>query len=40
LHSHYLSFAHPVTGDILAFNSPLPLDLAQILEEIKKYKLE
>lgn len=30
LHSHRLSFAHPITGKTLTFSAPLPDDMAQI----------
>ncbi len=31
LHSHALSFRHPVTGEELSFTSPLPADMAALL---------
>lgn len=33
LHSHRLSFAHPITGETLTFSAPLPNDMAQIFKE-------
>ncbi len=33
LHSAYLSFVHPVTGERLAFESPLPPELRRLLGE-------
>ncbi len=33
LHSAYLSFVHPVTGERLAFESPLPTELRRLLGE-------
>jgi 23S rRNA pseudouridine1911/1915/1917 synthase len=32
LHAAYLAFAHPVTGEELAFDAPLPADLADFLQ--------
>ena len=32
LHSHRLSFTHPITGETLTFSAPLPNDMAQIFE--------
>jgi 23S rRNA pseudouridine1911/1915/1917 synthase len=34
LHAHQLAFAHPITGEPLAFEEPLPADLEQVLEEL------
>jgi 23S rRNA pseudouridine1911/1915/1917 synthase len=31
LHAEHLAFDHPVTGEALAFDSPLPPDLAAVL---------
>ncbi len=36
LHAAHLSFKHPVTGDRMAFNSPLPEALQQFLEMCEK----
>lgn len=36
LHAAHLSFIHPFTGQELAFNSPLPEDMAKILEMWEK----
>ncbi|MGH6802389.1 MAG: RluA family pseudouridine synthase, partial [Methyloceanibacter sp.] len=36
LHAARLAFAHPVTGTLLKFNSPLPADLAEIVEAFKE----
>ena len=36
LHASRLGFAHPVTGTLLEFNSPLPCDLAEIVESFKE----
>lgn len=33
LHSHRLSFTHPITGKTLTFSAPLPDDMAQIFKE-------
>ncbi len=35
LHAAALEFAHPVSGDPMAFDSPLPLDLATVVEELR-----
>ena len=32
----HLAFVHPVTGTLLEFNSPLPADLAEIVEAFKE----
>ena len=32
LHSSRLSFAHPITGEALAFHAPLPQDMRRVLE--------
>ena len=32
LHSHQLSFSHPITGEQLAFTQPLPEDMAMLLK--------
>ena len=36
LHAARLAFAHPVTGTLLKFNSPLPEDLGEIVEAFKE----
>jgi 23S rRNA pseudouridine1911/1915/1917 synthase len=36
LHAHRLAFAHPVSGEQLSFESPLPEDLATALEAARK----
>lgn len=38
LHARYLSFVHPVTGEMLEFESPLPRDFSLLLEEMRKIK--
>lgn len=35
LHAAHLGFAHPVTGEALAFDSPLPPDMAALLEALR-----
>jgi 23S rRNA pseudouridine1911/1915/1917 synthase len=35
LHSHRLSFTHPMTGDDLDIEAPLPADLAEALERLR-----
>jgi len=32
LHAHVLGFEHPVSGEILRFSSPLPVELQQVLD--------
>jgi 23S rRNA pseudouridine1911/1915/1917 synthase len=34
LHAEHLAFAHPVTGEALAFDAPLPSDLAAVLASL------
>ena len=34
LHAEHLAFAHPVSGEPLAFDSPLPADLADVLDRL------
>jgi 23S rRNA pseudouridine1911/1915/1917 synthase len=36
LHAARLSFEHPVSGTLLEFNSPLPADLAEIVDTLKE----
>ena len=36
LHAHALAFAHPSTGDALAFESPLPEDMAVAVETLRR----
>jgi 23S rRNA pseudouridine1911/1915/1917 synthase len=36
LHAARLAFVHPATGTLLKFNSPLPADLAEIVEAFKE----
>jgi 23S rRNA pseudouridine1911/1915/1917 synthase len=35
LHAEHLAFAHPATGESLAFDSPLPADLADVLARLR-----
>ncbi len=35
LHAFRLSFAHPITGEVLRFEAPLPPDMAQLLTDLK-----
>jgi 23S rRNA pseudouridine1911/1915/1917 synthase len=37
LHAHRLTFTHPSSGERVSFQSPLPFDLNQFLEEISKH---
>jgi 23S rRNA pseudouridine1911/1915/1917 synthase len=36
LHASRLSFAHPVTGEEMSFESPLPADIAEVCEVLRK----
>lgn len=36
LHAYRLSFAHPVSGEALSFEAPLPPDFAQVLDVLRK----
>ena len=36
LHAATLGFLHPVSGDTLSFSAPLPDDMAQILDKLRK----
>ena len=36
LHAEHLAFAHPNSGTLLKFNSPLPADLAEIVAAFKE----
>jgi 23S rRNA pseudouridine1911/1915/1917 synthase len=35
LHAALLGFDHPVTGEHIAFEAPLPEDLASVLEKLR-----
>ena len=35
LHAAYLGFSHPVTGEALSFETPLPADMLSLLEFIE-----
>ena len=35
LHAAYLGFSHPVTGETLSFETPLPADMASLLKLIE-----
>ncbi|NLO26938.1 MAG: RluA family pseudouridine synthase [Actinobacteria bacterium] len=35
LHSHHLSFVHPMTGEVVDVESPLPVDLAAALAKLR-----
>ena len=36
LHAEHLAFVHPATGTLLKFNSPLPVELAEIVAAFKE----
>lgn len=40
LHSHRLAFTHPITGEELSIEAPLPPDLAQALEQSRAGTIE
>ena len=40
LHSYSLGFVHPVTGDAMAFESPLPDDLARFVARLNSEAME
>jgi 23S rRNA pseudouridine1911/1915/1917 synthase len=35
LHAHRLAFIHPMTGEPLSFEAPLPLDLAELIAHLR-----
>lgn len=35
LHAHALGFRHPVTGNRMSFNSPLPADMKQLVDDLR-----
>jgi len=37
LHAQTLGFVHPVTGETMTFDAPLPEDMAQLLDRWRKY---
>jgi 23S rRNA pseudouridine1911/1915/1917 synthase len=37
LHARYLSFTHPVTGERLEFDSPMPADMEEVTERWRRY---
>jgi 23S rRNA pseudouridine1911/1915/1917 synthase len=37
LHARYLSFTHPVTGERLEFESPMPADMEEVTERWRRY---
>jgi len=38
LHAHTLEFKHPTTGEILHFEAPLPGDMQNLLDMLRKYR--
>ena len=38
LHAMRLSLAHPVSGEALNFQAPLPADLNGVLEDLRKFR--
>jgi 23S rRNA pseudouridine1911/1915/1917 synthase len=37
LHAAVLGFRHPITGEVLRFESPLPADMAAVLETLQQF---
>jgi len=37
LHARYLGFNHPITNTFLEFHSPLPSDMAQVIDKWRRY---
>ena len=37
LHAHSLGFVHPVSGEFMQFNSPLPSDFREVIEKWENY---
>lgn len=37
LHAHHLGFEHPVTGEQMSFNAPLPDDMAALVRALEKH---
>lgn len=40
LHSHKLSFRHPVTGEALSFEAELPNDMQEVMQAISNFSLQ
>jgi 23S rRNA pseudouridine1911/1915/1917 synthase len=38
LHAHTLAFKHPTTGQIVKFEAPLPEDMRNLLDMLRKYR--
>ena len=38
LHARRLRFLHPVTGELIEVEAPLPADIAGVLDELRKYR--
>jgi len=36
LHAHKLGFRHPVTGESMEFTSPLPAELDEFLQKVRR----
>lgn len=36
LHAYHLGFRHPRTGEFLSFSAPLPADMAEVLERLRR----
>jgi 23S rRNA pseudouridine1911/1915/1917 synthase len=39
LHAESLSLLHPDTGHPMTFTAPLPVDMAEIIEKLRKMKM-
>lgn len=40
LHAHTLEFTHPTTGEVMKFEAPLPADMQNLLDMLRKYRKE
>ncbi len=37
LHAHRLAFAHPVSGDVVGFDAPLPEDMRELIDTVRQW---
>lgn len=37
LHAHRLAFAHPVSGDVVCFDAPLPEDMRELIDTVRQW---
>lgn len=38
LHARYLTLAHPVTGDVMRFEAPMPEDMRELIAQLGEYR--